>query len=219
MSYEKPSSISKIKVVVIGDPSVGKTSIAEQYIYHTFSSNQESTIGASFLGKNIDFKDQTVRIEIWDTAGQEKYRSLVPIYYRQAHVILLVYDIANPLSLTSIEQYWIPEIIKNCSSSLVYLIGNKVDLSKKNSFNIPITQNELILQRILNNYSFPHYQISAKTRQGVDDLFNLLIAESIMEKKYDVMVNQIHPKTKDYTRLSLVSYLRENMLKCKGQSY
>ncbi len=92
---------SAYKIVLLGDTSVGKSSIATQYVRGSFNNYEEPTIGAAFMCKNqdlmIDEKVVSCKFEIWDTAGQERYKSLAPMYYRGAHVALIVYDTLSPI--------------------------------------------------------------------------------------------------------------------------
>ena len=97
------------KVVLLGESGVGKTSIISRFINDTFEEGLVTTTGASYAGKDMVFKDyqnQVVKFEIWDTAGQEKYRSLAQIFYKDAAIAILVYDITNAESLEEIKNYW-----------------------------------------------------------------------------------------------------------------
>ena len=80
-------------VVLVGDTEVGKTSIIKNFVHDSFDSEQKSTIGALFHTFKTEIKGQPITIQIWDTAGQEKYRSLGPIYYRKAQAAIVVYDV------------------------------------------------------------------------------------------------------------------------------
>lgn len=92
-----PSSatLSKFKVVVIGDAGSGKTSIIKNFIYGTFSPEQDSTVGIDFLSKTLYLDDRTIRLQIWDSAGQERFRSLIPSYIRDSSIAIVCYDITS----------------------------------------------------------------------------------------------------------------------------
>ena len=107
----------KYKVVFIGETRVGKTSIINRYISYNFSSSLSPTPGASFTAKTVFIKDynQSIKFEIWDTAGQEKYRALAKVFYKNAAVCILVYDIINKKSFDELKNYWINEIKANAS--------------------------------------------------------------------------------------------------------
>ena len=101
------------KVVLLGESGVGKTSIISRFINDVFEEGLVTTTGASYAGKNMIFKDyqnQVVRFEIWDTAGQEKYRSLTQIFYKDASIAILVYDITSQESFDEIQNYWYEQI-------------------------------------------------------------------------------------------------------------
>ena len=108
------------KVVLIGESGVGKTSIITRYIQNEFTSSLSPTPGANFTTKLIYIKDyeQTVKFEIWDTAGQEKYRSLAKVFYKNSAVCILVYDITRKESFEELKKFWINEIKLNGSPNL-----------------------------------------------------------------------------------------------------
>ena len=101
------------KVVLLGESGVGKTCIIARFINNTFEENLISTTGASYAGKTMTFDEfggKSIKFEIWDTAGQEKYRSLTKIFYKDAGAAILVYDITRKESYEEIEKYWINQI-------------------------------------------------------------------------------------------------------------
>ena len=112
------------KVVLIGESGVGKTSIISRYISNTFSSVLMATPGANFTTKTIFLKDenQSIKFEIWDTAGQEKYRALAKVFYKNAAVCILVYDITRRTSFEELKKYWITEIKANASPNVSKLL-------------------------------------------------------------------------------------------------
>ena len=113
MSEEK--EVKTCKVVLIGDSGVGKTSITSFYIYEKFDNEITSTTAASFVTKNVRFDEYngSIKFEIWDTAGQEMYRSLAKFFYTGAQVAILVYDITNKQSFIEIKKYWYNQIKEN----------------------------------------------------------------------------------------------------------
>ena len=120
------------KIVVMGDVSVGKTSILTQYIKGTFDQFNESTIGAAFLSKQLKSKSgEQVNLEIWDTAGQERYDSLLPMYYRGANVLLLVFNLNDPISFNNLRTRWLQTAENHTLDPLVFIIGNKSDLEQR----------------------------------------------------------------------------------------
>ena len=108
------------KVVLIGESGVGKTSIISRYISNIFNPVLTSTPGASFTSKSVYLQEyrKSIKYEIWDTAGQEKYRALAKVFYKNASVCILVYDITRRKSFEELKDYWINEIKSNSSPNL-----------------------------------------------------------------------------------------------------
>jgi small GTP-binding protein len=105
------------KVVLLGESGVGKTCIIARYVNNTFEDNGMSTTGASYAGKNMTFEEaggKSIKFEIWDTAGQEKYRALTKIFYKDASIAVLVYDITKKESFEELKKYWYNQI-KDCA--------------------------------------------------------------------------------------------------------
>ena len=120
MADEEEKQSIPCKVVLIGESGVGKTSIISRYISNTFSSVLMATPGANFTTKTILLKDenQSIKFEIWDTAGQEKYRALAKVFYKNAAVCILVYDITRRASFEELKKYWIQELKGNASPNV-----------------------------------------------------------------------------------------------------
>ena len=131
MQNENENNCKDAKVVIIGETGVGKTSIIKQYMTHIFDENCVSSISSQFCSKIVEIpgEDKSIRFDVWDTAGQEKYRSLAKIFYKDAHIIIFVYDITNRETLEGLQQYWYPEIQANCTTKAVMaVVANKFDL-------------------------------------------------------------------------------------------
>ncbi len=124
--------VRNCKVVLLGESGVGKTSIISRFINDTFEEGLVTTTGASYAGKDMVFKDyqnQVIRFEIWDTAGQEKYRALAQIFYKDAAIAILVYDITSEESFEEIKKYWYTQLKESASKDIVIgLAANKCDL-------------------------------------------------------------------------------------------
>jgi small GTP-binding protein len=108
----------KCKIVLIGEKGVGKTSIIDRYVRNNFMLELLSTAGLCYTEKTVLIKDynQSIKFEIWDTAGQEKYRSLAKVFYTNGDAIILIYDITERRSFEEIKNYWINEIKANIST-------------------------------------------------------------------------------------------------------
>ena len=108
-----------IKVVLVGDSGVGKTCIISRFITNKFNNDEISTDYASFATKTLSFNDnkKKIKFDVWDTAGQEIYRSIGKIFYNDAKVVILVYDISNKKSFIEIKNYWYKTIKENVSNA------------------------------------------------------------------------------------------------------
>ena len=123
-----------VKVVLLGESGVGKTSIINQFITKRFNPKCNTSVSAQFASKTIDFPDlkKSIKFDIWDTVGQEKYRSLTKIFYKDAKVIILVYDITTEYSFNSLKNYWYNETQNNTDGQPIYAVcANKYDLYQK----------------------------------------------------------------------------------------
>jgi len=127
-SSTAPKPSSSVKLVLLGEAAVGKSSLVLRFVNNDFQPNKEPTIGAAFLTKKITLPTRTIKFEIWDTAGQERFASLAPMYYRNAQSALVVYDLTKPSSLVK-ARHWVAELQRQASPGIVIaLVGNKLDL-------------------------------------------------------------------------------------------
>lgn len=121
-------AVIEIKLCLLGDSGVGKSSIVHRFVYDSFRPYMENTIGAAFLTKTMIVDGRTYKFQIWDTAGQEKYRALAPMYYRGAAAAIVVYDISRESSFHAVK-LWLAELKRHASPNIVLAIaGNKNDL-------------------------------------------------------------------------------------------
>lgn len=120
------------KIILIGDSSVGKSSILAKFIRSDNPiSDMKSTIGVEFATKSLNINDKISKLQVWDTAGQERYRAITSAYYRGAVAAILVYDISNRESFNNVRK-WICELKDNTDKNIaIILVGNKCDLIEK----------------------------------------------------------------------------------------
>jgi len=122
-----PASV-QVKLVLLGEAAVGKSSVVLRFVQNEFQENKEPTIGAAFLTQKCRLEDRVLRYEIWDTAGQERFHSLAPMYYRNAQAAVVVYDVTKAVSLDKAKS-WVKELQRQANPNIVIaLAGNKVDL-------------------------------------------------------------------------------------------
>ena len=121
-----------VKAVLLGESGVGKTSIISRFIDNSFEKNKKSTTGADYTGKTMYFDEyggKKIKFEIWDTAGQEIYRSLTKIFYKDAKIAVLVYDITKRETFEELKKYWYNQIKESATSDIIIAIAaNKCDL-------------------------------------------------------------------------------------------
>ena len=166
----------KLKLIVVGNQGTGKSCILNRFVNETFEENYQATIGLDFQSKNITIHDQDVRLIIYDTAGQEKFRSLIPMYIREAQIILLVYDISDKDSFDAMPN-WIQEVKEVLNKEVVFaLIGNKMDLESQRK--ISYEEGKKLAEK--NNFVFQ--EISAKTGKNFENLFEVQIFETVYNK-------------------------------------
>ena len=161
------------KYIIIGDAAVGKSNLLLRYTHGQFKPEYQLTIGVEFGAKNITISNKTYRIQIWDTAGQENFRSITRAYYKNSACALVVYDITNRESFDNVST-WI-EDCRNQSPQTIFmvLVGNKTDLELENKRAV----------------SFEEGQELAKKKKNVDEIFYRSaesIAKRIEENFYDL---------------------------------
>ena len=166
MSDELPS----IKITLIGNSGVGKTCIIERYIDNVFDAKKESTIGANYSEKIIKKGRKKYQLNIWDTAGQEKFHSLGKHFYKDSYVVCFVYDITSQDSLDSLKSIWYPDLQKYGEKyTVLAVVGNKSDLYENDNL-----ANEKQAKGFAKEINAVFMLTSAKTGDGVEKLFDTL---------------------------------------------
>ena len=160
-----------LKYIMIGDASVGKSNLLLRFVYNTFQTEYQITIGVEFGEKNIIYNDKIYQIQIWDTAGQEQFRSITRAYYKNSICALVVYDISRRDSFESVKQ-WIEDCKNYMPKNVVMvLVGNKSDLED----NREVTKDEG--QEIADSFGLLFYETSAKSGLNVNEVFNSSLQE------------------------------------------
>lgn len=162
----------EVKVCIIGDTDVGKTSLSMRYCHGEFPENATPTIGASFLQRRVAVDGTEISLQIWDTAGQERFRSMAPMYYRGAKAAIMVFDVTNEDTFHRVLS-WLRDLKAHADPNVVICIaGNKCD--KKPAFDISSCK------EFAETLGAKFIRTSALTGEGVDTVFEEL-AKSIVE--------------------------------------
>ena len=163
------------KYIIIGDAAVGKSNLLIRYVYGEFNKDYQNTIGVEFGVKNINIKNKICRIQIWDTAGQETFKSITKGYYKNSVCAIIVYDITRRDSFNNINT-WINDCKTICSKTVsMVLVGAKSDLE----INRQVMKEEG--EELAEKNGIPFYETSAKTGENVNEVF-FKSAEEIVEK-------------------------------------
>ncbi|GAB5592425.1 Rab GTPase ypt7 [Umbelopsis nana] len=174
-----------LKVIILGDSGVGKTSLMNQYVNKKFSSQYKATIGADFLTKEVMVDDKLVTMQIWDTAGQERFQSLGVAFYRGADCCVLVYDVNTPKSFESLSS-WIDEFLvqaspRNPESFPFVVLGNKIDVDESKR----MVSKRRAEQFCESKGGIPLFETSAKEAINVEQAFQT-IAKNALAMETDV---------------------------------
>ncbi|PAV62302.1 hypothetical protein WR25_08119 [Diploscapter pachys] len=173
-----------LKVIILGDSGVGKTSLMNVYVNKKFSNQYKATIGADFLTKEVHIDDRTVTLQIWDTAGQERFQSLGVAFYRGADCCVLAFDVTNPISFKSLDS-WRDEFLIQASPRdpehfPFVLLGNKVDLEQNRAVSAKRAQSWC---QTKNN--IPYYEVSAKEALNVEAAFQAIARDALARESQD----------------------------------
>ena len=162
------------KILLLGDSSVGKTCFLMRYTDNTFQEIHMSTIGLDYKLKNIQLEDgKMVKIQIWDTAGQDRFRSITKNYYKGAHGIILIYDITNQKTFENVKN-WINQIKEEVSNKVtIILVGNKID--DEDHRVVSTEQGE----KMAKDFGLMFFECSAKSGVNIDSTFNELVKKTV----------------------------------------
>ena len=188
-----------LKLILIGDGRVGKTSIINKYINNKFNEGEEITVSSSYIEKIQIFNSKKYKFSIWDTAGQEKFNSITPIYYRDAKGVLLVYDITNLNSFSRVKK-WREELKTFNNNAIIVIAGNKCDfLNDKNNINKEFVDID-IAKKYANDNNIELFFTSAKNGDNIIEVF-----ENLMEKVFNKFVkNYVPNNNKDSNERNIV---------------
>jgi small GTP-binding protein len=193
MNSEQEAQIV-LKLLLLGDSSVGKTSILLQYIGNKFYESNISTTGVDYMEKIIDYNKFKIRLQIWDTSGEEKFRAITKNFYRNADGLLVVFDLTKKESYDHIRS-WINEAKENNDKLKTILIGNKLDLKDERIVAIDVAK------QFAEKNNLKYIETSAKDGTNINESFQAII-DLLFDGKSSEEI--LHEFTKQDSSLSVV---------------
>ena len=162
------------KILLLGDSSVGKTCFLMRYTDNTFQEIHMSTIGLDYKLKNVQLDDgKMVKIQIWDTAGQDRFRSITKNYYKGAHGIILIYDVTSRKTFDNVKN-WVAQIKEEVTDKVsIILVGNKIDVVDGRKVQTEEGQ------KMAKECGLSFFETSAKSGQNIDSTFNELVKKTV----------------------------------------
>ena len=196
---QQKDKAQRIKFLVLGESTIGKSCLIERYINNTFKENYIATIGMDIRQKRLDINKIDVTLTINDTAGQERFRSLTKMVYKNTDGILVGFDLTKPKTLEQVE-FWINQIesnkTKDSSVSLV-LFGNKCDMKEE------IQVKEEDIEKIKEKYNLRYYETSAKDGTNVQNIFEYLAKIVLKSRGFleNVNIDEINVEEKELQKI------------------
>ena len=190
---EGDSKVPGCKVVLLGDSGVGKTCIISRYISGTFDENSATTNGASYCSKNVNYEKlgKNLLLDIWDTAGQEKYKALTKFFYKDAAVCILVYDITRKETFDNLKNFWYSQLKENSGSNVVLgVAGNKCDLYE--SEDVKESEARQFAEEIGAIFELT----SAQNNTGINELF-FEVGNKYLDPNFKPSKDEDNPDNKD----------------------
>ncbi|CAO4368237.1 unnamed protein product [Caenorhabditis nigoni] len=173
MSDDSSSPLTTLKILIIGESGVGKSSLMLRFVDDVFDPEQAATIGVDFRVTSMTIDGNRVKLAIWDTAGQERFRTLTPSYYRGAQGVICVYDVTSRSSFEKLN-HWMTEVDAYCTNDNVIkmMVANKIDMPNRT-----VTREEGL--KFAKRHRTLFIEASAKTKEGVQCTFEELIEKII----------------------------------------
>ena len=191
---EKAETKIIVKLLLLGDSSVGKTSILLKYISNKFDESSISTVGVDYMDKIIDYNKFKIKLKIWDSSGEEKYRKITKNFYRNADGLLVVFDLTKKESFSHV-QSWINEAKENNDKLKTLLIGNKLDLKDERIVAIDVAK------QFAEKNNLKYIETSAKDGTNINESFQAII-DLLFDGKSSEEI--LHEFTKQDSSLSVV---------------
>jgi Ras-related protein Rab-8A len=172
---QQSSDAGVIRLLLLGDSAVGKSSLLLRFCEGRFENNFVITIGVDFKTKSLNIDGRVHKVQVWDTAGQERFRTITPAYYRNAMGVLILFDVTNKKSFDNVD-YWVRNLDEHGAPGVQkVLVGNKIDLVQKRK--VPAAD----AQALADKYGMMYFETSAKDDTNVEQCF-FKLAKQIAEK-------------------------------------
>lgn len=176
------------KILIVGDSTVGKTSVLVRYVDDVFNPEFQTTIGVDFKVSTLQIEGKIVKLQLWDTAGQDRYRNIVSSYYRGAHGIILMFDLTSPETFSRVEE-WYEESQKYLATQIPrLLIGNKSDLTTERM----VTKEDAL--ELAERFAMQYIETSAKANSNVSEAIGLLAQQIIAKSPGKTVEDRERPK-------------------------
>ena len=201
-----------VKITFIAAAGVGKTCIIKRFTQNSFDEKELSTLGGSYSMKTIKVGDKEVRCDLWDTAGQEKFRALGKHFYKDSYIVCLVYDITNRDSFDNLKDAWYPDLQKNGEKyQVIGVVGSKFDLFEKEE--VPENEARAFAEEIGGVFSL----VSSKTGDGINLLFQTLVAK-YLGPEFTEKLNEINSQRTPTMKLDKVEHKKKDEVVVKKKS-
>ena len=196
MKEDEEENILNCKITLVGDSGVGKTSIIGRFVTGIFISDMNSTSGLNFSQKIYEKKGKKICLNIWDTAGQEKFRALGKNFYKDSFIVLIIYDVSDKKSFEDIKEIWYPEIKAYGEAfKILSIVGNKIDKYEEEA----VSEEEA--DSFAKEINAKLFSVSANTGDGIDQMFYSL-ADNYFEDDFLKKVNALKKERMDSVFLS-----------------
>eukprot|EP00347_Sterkiella_histriomuscorum_P017881 403347619 len=220
LDYSISKASKRLNILILGDASVGKTSLVKLYNNETFELNRICTLGVDFYTRKVksEYSNQTYKVCLWDTAGQERFRSIAHTFYKSSKAIIVAFDVTSLLSFENVV-VWLKGIYQQASEEVVIiLVGNKVDL--KDQRRITFEQG----RALANKYKIRYFETSASLNYNVENMFDFIIDKVVYQDQDKTSYSITHDQKSSFESESYVltksnfsesSILQKKNSKCK----
>ena len=181
----------KYKILFLGETQVGKTSLIIKYTEGTFQQGGITTLGVDLKYKYLEKDNKNLRLDLWDTAGQERFQNITKSFYNGANGMIFIFDLTSSESFDKLK-FWIEDSKDKITDNNIELlmVGNKSDLIDERV----VTKEKI--QKFSEQYNIPYFETSAKTGEGIEEMFNTLINKLLLRK--EIRQNDDEDETKNY---------------------